>query len=185
MIIDLIHSHEYRNIQDLVNTLQQLDRSIRFGDIKDAINELKDDNKITLSEPRAESSFLSFITDLSRSAPLWLTILITTLTLTTVYLTPQAVPWSFVRICAGAALVLFIPGYVLTHLLFPVRHMDMIERIALSVGLSLAVTPSIGLLLNYSPWGITLGPIVISISLICIVMIFGGTYRKFVSQSPA
>ena len=40
---------------------------------------------------------------------------------------------------------------------------DNIERIALSLGMSIALVPIIGLLLNYTPWGITLTPITLSL----------------------
>lgn len=41
---------------------------------------------------------------------------------------------------------------------------DGIERIALSFGLSIAIVPLIGLGLNFTPWGIRLAPIAITIS---------------------
>ena len=41
--------------------------------------------------------------------------------------------------------------------------LDTIEIIALSLGLSLALVPIIGLLLNYTPWGIRLTPLVLSL----------------------
>ena len=50
---------------------------------------------------------------------------------------------------------------------------DGIERIALSFGLSIAVVPLIGLLLNFTPWGIRLAPIVVSVSgftLLCVAI---------------
>ncbi len=60
-------------------------------------------------------------------------------------------------------LVLFIPGYVLVAALFPDnKEINWIERIALSFGLSIAVVPLLGLLLNFS-FGIFLVPIVLSI----------------------
>jgi len=40
---------------------------------------------------------------------------------------------------------------------------DVIERVALSFGLSIAITPLIGLVLNFTPFGIRLVPIVLSI----------------------
>jgi len=43
------------------------------------------------------------------------------------------------------------------------RKLDNIERIALSIGMSLALVPLVGLLLNYTPWGIRLTPITISL----------------------
>jgi uncharacterized membrane protein len=50
---------------------------------------------------------------------------------------------------------------------------DNIERIALSLGMSIALVPIIGLLLNYTPWGIRLTPIVLS--LLALTLIFATT----------
>ncbi len=67
-------------------------------------------------------------------------------------------------------LVLFVPGYVLLAALFPgsliaeTPDVDWIERIALSFGLSIAVVPLLGLLLNFTPWGIRFVPIVVTIT---------------------
>jgi len=41
---------------------------------------------------------------------------------------------------------------------------DGIERVALSFGLSIAIVPLIGLVLNFTPWGIRLVPIVVSLT---------------------
>ncbi len=61
-------------------------------------------------------------------------------------------------------MVIFFPGYVLVAALFPDNEeIDWIVRIALSFGLSIAVVPLIGLLLNFTPFGIRLVPIVVSI----------------------
>jgi len=63
------------------------------------------------------------------------------------------------RIVFGLPMVLFAPGYALIAALFPKKDdLDAIERIALSFGLSIAVVPLIGLILNYTPWGIRLVP---------------------------
>ena len=42
---------------------------------------------------------------------------------------------------------------------------DGIERVALAFGLSIAIVPLIGLVLNFTPWGIRLIPIAVSVSL--------------------
>lgn len=69
------------------------------------------------------------------------------------------------RIIFGLCLVLFFPGYTLLSAIFPKkRDLSGVERIALSFGLSIAVVPLIGLILNYTLWGITLYPILISIT---------------------
>ncbi len=78
---------------------------------------------------------------------------------------------TFIRTILGILLVLWIPGYSLIAALFPKSgDLDGVERAALSFGLSIAVTPLIGLGLNYTPWGIRLDPILISLTIFTIVM---------------
>ena len=178
MVMDVVHKHECTSVKDVVNKLQQLDKSTKLEEILAAVNKLRDD-KITLSESRVECDFWNYLTDLLRTIPFWLTIFVSLATLITVYLTPQVEPWSMVRIVVGAVFVLFIPGYSLIHILFPTKEMDFIERTALSVGLSFAVTPIIGLILNYSSLGIRLDPLIAFLSTVSIAFSFAGTYRRF------
>jgi uncharacterized membrane protein len=77
-----------------------------------------------------------------------------------------------VRVPIGLVMVLFLPGYALIAALFPRDNdLDGIERVALSFGLSIAVVPLIGLGLNYTPWGIRLTPVVVSLSAFTIVLL--------------
>lgn len=70
-----------------------------------------------------------------------------------------------IRIIFGIPLVLFFSGYSLTAALFPRKDdLDVIERIALGFGLSIAITPLLGLALNYTPFGIRLLPVLITLS---------------------
>jgi len=75
--------------------------------------------------------------------------------------------------------ILFLPGYCLIAALFPKQDdIDLIERIALSFGLSIAVVPLIGLVLNFTPFGIRLDPIVIALAIFTLVMIVAAQYRR-------
>lgn len=83
------------------------------------------------------------------------------------------------RIALGLLFVLFFPGYTLLSALFPRRgSLGGIERITLSLGLSLAVTPLIGLILNYTPWGISLYPVLISVTVFILVASVVAWYRQ-------
>ena len=83
------------------------------------------------------------------------------------------------RIAFGLPFVLFFPGYTLLSALFPKRgDLSGVERIALSFGLSIAVSALIGLILNYTPWGIKLYPILISITLFIVITSAIGWYRQ-------
>jgi uncharacterized membrane protein len=86
---------------------------------------------------------------------------------------------SVLRAVVGFPLVLFLPGYSLVSALFPRSdELDAIERIALSIGLSICVVVFIGLGLNYTPWGIRLGPILLVLSAFILIMTAVGAVRR-------
>jgi uncharacterized membrane protein len=89
-------------------------------------------------------------------------------------------PSNILRIILGLPFVLFFPGYALVAALFPKREgISGIERVALSLGVSIAIVPLIGLALNYTPWGIGLESLLYSIaSFIFIFSIVAWVRRK-------
>lgn len=88
-------------------------------------------------------------------------------------------PSNILRIILGIPFVLFFPGYALMTALFPRREgMGGIERVALSFGLSLAVVALIGLILNYTPWGIRLESMLFSTASFILVMSFIAWVRR-------
>lgn len=83
------------------------------------------------------------------------------------------------RIVLGLPLLLFFPGYVLIAAMFTRKEsLGSVERVALSFGLSIAVVPLIGLFLNYTPWGIRLNPVLISIVSFILIMCGIAWYRR-------
>jgi uncharacterized membrane protein len=86
---------------------------------------------------------------------------------------------SSVRVVLALPVILFLPGYSLIAALFCKEDdINLIERIALSFGLSIAVVSLIGLCLNFTPWGIRLDPLVISLTLFTVAMILIAQYRR-------
>lgn len=84
-----------------------------------------------------------------------------------------------VRIALGLIFILFFPGYTLIAALFPKQgDLDGAHRLALSFGLSIAVVPLIGLVLNYTLWGIRLYPTVVSVLVFIAVMAGVAWYRR-------
>lgn len=83
------------------------------------------------------------------------------------------------RIVLALFFVLFFPGYALTAALFPGKdQIDLVERIALSLSLSIAVVPLIGLALNYSPWGIRLYPVLAFVALFIVMAAAAALVRR-------
>lgn len=89
-----------------------------------------------------------------------------TITLATAALVIALPEWaSPVRVALGLVVVLAAPGYALTSALFArVDDIDGIDRLALTLGLSIAAVPLLGLILDATPWGIRLAPIAVAVT---------------------
>lgn len=110
-----------------------------------------------------------------RSWDFSLIILLSLLTVLIIY----AVPDSLTRIMVGLPFILFFPGYALIVTIFPeMLTLKSIERITLSLVLSLAVVPLIGFLLNYTSFGIRLEPILWSLALFSVLFSLLAVWRR-------
>ncbi len=124
----------------------------------------------------------------------WATLALVVATALTTFLIPENVyPFAYIRQVLGIIFVLWFPGYCFTKALFPcgapprrstmrararAKAVDPIERIALSIGLSLALVPIMGLILNYTPLGIRLAPLVLSLLSLTMVFATAGIIRE-------
>ncbi|MGA3198632.1 MAG: DUF1616 domain-containing protein [Halobacteriota archaeon] len=86
---------------------------------------------------------------------------------------------AFFRWIFGLVLIVFSPGYIFLAALFPgKKDLGVIERAALSVGLSVVLVGLIGLFLNYAGFGISLEPICVSITVFVGICSFIGYWRR-------
>ena len=82
------------------------------------------------------------------------------------------------RIILGIPFLLFLPGYVLLGALLPYREQfEVAERFSLAIGLSIAISTIIGIVVNHA-WEIDLFPIVISLASFTAVMTCITWYRR-------
>jgi uncharacterized membrane protein len=84
----------------------------------------------------------------------------------------------------GFVLIFFAPGYALTSSLFPGDELNGTERMALSIGLSICTVIFIGLVLNYTPWGIRLMPILFCISAFTLIFAMMSAYTRIKHEEP-
>jgi len=170
-IIQLIEDKKPRNIQQLVDLAKE-ETSIPKQEIIEHVLRLQSQGKITLKElPTPPPQKLDIYLKTKEAYWYWTTIVLTLATTLTVFTVPEnAYPLVYLRYLLGSIFVLFLPGYSLIKALFPTKELDNIERTALSIGMSLALIPIIGLLLNYTPWGIRTTPI--ALSLLALTTIF-------------
>ncbi|MEM1510067.1 MAG: DUF1616 domain-containing protein [Thermofilaceae archaeon] len=138
------------------------------------------EEKLKLVDPDPPITLVSYVFRLDYTLWFWVSVILVVLTLGFVYVTEYLPILTPVRYVLGSIYVLFLPGYSLVEALYP-REGDLtpLERVALSIGLSLAVTPLIGLILNYTPWGIRLPAIITSTTILIITMLTTSLHRKY------
>lgn len=79
----------------------------------------------------------------------------------------------------GLLMVLFFPGYAIVAALFPGKDgLNHPLRAALSVVFSLVAALMIGIVLNFSPWGLRLGAIVASLVLSTFAFVAAAYFRR-------
>jgi len=142
-------------------------------EIIEQILNLQSKGKLILHEIRSPpSSTMKGYVLSTQASWYWTIIALALTTVALVFTVPEnAYPTVYARYLLGSIFVLWLPGYSFIKALFPkevpiptgTKELDNIERAALSAGMSLALVPITGLLLNYTPWGITLTPITLSL----------------------
>ena len=96
-------------------------------------------------------------------------------------------PSNAIGVVLGLPFLLFFPGYTLVTALFPrgTASIDVVERVVLSFGASAAVLVLIGLILNYTPWGIQLQPVAYSVAAFIVLTSVIATIRRLKLPSDA
>lgn len=179
-IIQLVKNENPENVEQLLKlTKEKL--SLKHEEALEHIAQLINHEKIRLKEqskptPQSLKTYMRS----SETYWFWTTTSLAIATAITVFTVPEeAYPLVYIRYVLGSIFVLGLPGFTLIKALFPSKkEMDTIERIALSIGLSLAIVPIIGLLLNYTPWGIRLTPITLSLLALTITFATAAILRE-------
>ncbi len=109
--------------------------------------------------------------------------ILTILLVLAIFFTPSTIA----RVILGLPFVLYFPGYALVSALFPKKEAtESIERIALSIGMSIAIVALIGLCLNYTTLGIRLEPVLYSVgSFIILMSVIALIRRAMVPNQPS
>jgi len=193
-IIQIVKEKKPENIRQLVDLLHE---KFQWSEqeIVNSVFYLQEKGKIHLvSQPEPPpKSFTNYL----RSAHAywyWTTIILTLATTLIVFVVPEDdFPLVYARYALGIVYILWLPGYAFIKALFPQtlpfaralahslgtteKNLDTIERVALSLGMSIALVPIVGLLLNYTVWGIRLTPIVLSLTALTIAFATAAVLR--------
>jgi hypothetical protein len=179
-LIKLVQEKKPTNVQQLVDLTKSEVLFVSEQKIMQHILRLESQGKLTLKEPLIQTPpKLSTYLKTTDATWYWISIILATTTALAVFtIHGNSNPLIYIRNILGSVFVLFLPGYSLIKLLFPKQEIGYIERIALSIGMSLAVVPITGLILNYTPWGIQTAPITLSLLFLTILFATAAMIRK-------
>lgn len=171
IIAKTINEQKPQTTRQLVDLIQKTTK-LSENEIIEVLNQLQAENKIQFNiKPEKSTSFGTYLFSF-KAAWYWIIIAIALVTTLTVFVIPQDLyPIVYIRNTLGVIFVLFLPGYAFAKAIFqkkvPIKtsseSFDTIERVVLSIGLSIALTIMVGLLLYYTPLGIGLTSITLSL----------------------
>ena len=178
LILDLIKENPGMELRELVDAAAA--RDLGFDEASRAVYWLWKEGRVNLEDSEPPRNPLGFLLS-HYSAKFWLSSLALLLMVLYIYVVPDVAPHNYIRAFLGFLTALYLPGSALIEALYPKEEeLEPLERMALSVGLSIAVTPLIGFVLNYTPWGIRLVPITVSVIGVTLLLGLAAVYRKFV-----
>jgi hypothetical protein len=177
VVVDTARSMGQPTVSELVEALVK-QNGLKEKEATKAVYVEYKKGTLNLAGANPPSSLASYFVDLENAWFWGITALVAVTAL--VVFTVTTSDLLYVRYVLGGVFVLFLPGYLLISALYSrAEDMDTLERVALSIGLSLAIVPLIGLVLNYTPWGIRLEPIMVSLALFSEAMAVVYVVRKF------
>jgi uncharacterized membrane protein len=148
--------------------------------------DLQNEFKIEFTKKESTASLREYVFS-SKALWYWLTILLAATSSIAIFVIPEnAVPLIYLRWGFGVIFVLFLPGFVFIKTLFPTNvpfktsseSMDTLERVVLSLGMSLILTPMVGLILDYTPWGVRLTSITLSLLTLTVFLATAAVFRE-------
>lgn len=194
-IIQIMKEKEPKNVRQLVDLIREKSQWSE-REIANRVFYLHEKGKIHLmSQPVPPPTKLAVYLRSSHAHWYWTTMSLTLATMLIVFIVPDNdFPVVYIRYILGAIFILCLPGYTFIRALFPQtlpfshasahslgtteKNLDAIERAALSFGMSIPLVLMVGLLLNYTPWGIRLAPIVLSLTALTTVFASTATMRE-------
>jgi uncharacterized membrane protein len=177
VVLDTAKTLDQPTVSDLIDALVK-QKGLKENDATKAVYVEYKKGTLNLADVHPPSNLASYFFNLE-NAWFWGITALVAVTVTVVFLVNSS-PLLYLRYILGGVFVLFIPGFLLISALYArSEEMDTLERIALSIGLSLAVVPLIGLALNYTPWGIRLEPIMVSLAFFSEIMAIVCVVRRF------
>jgi len=187
-IIELVKKKKPESVKELIYSLNQ-DLKLDEKVLLEHVLRLEAKGLIKVEKRSLHSMPASFYLKSFDAFWYWLTIATGITTVVAVLTISQNFyPWAYLRNFLGAIFIFFLPGYSVVKAIFPFesavsrtsKEIETILRIGLSIGLSIALVSIVGLFLYYSPWGLQLTAIVLSIFTITVIFATAAVARNFI-----
>lgn len=160
LIYEVIEKEHPENVEELAEIVYAREKEFSKSTIIKYVKKLEEEGKITLIGEFVPKKVLW----------LWIVIGLTLVTNISVFMISEQSVLVPVRWVIGYLFCFFIPGFCSVKVLFPNKELDVIETVLLSVGLSLAILPIVGLLVNFVMGSIALPFILFSLSLLVLTL---------------
>jgi len=188
-ILEVVRDHKPDTLRLLV-ALVTKKTGVPESKVFDVIQDLVDEKQLDFIELLFPQSFGEYFIS-NRSLWYWGVICVSIMAALSTLLIPVSLsPQIYLRNFLGLFFVLYLPGYSLIKTLYPItvpyktssQTLDSIERIALSIGLSLAVIPLMGVVLYNLPWEITIESSTITLLVLITLLATIGIIREFYTR---
>ena len=185
LIIEVVKRQKPKTTQQLILQVQQ-NLPLSDKQITRILIDLEDEgrlhfNKITLQTLASSKNSIPLI----KAMWYWTIIALTVATAAVLLVPAEVSAIVYLRYVLGTGFIAFLPGYAFIKAVFPKevpiklsKNMDIFERVALSLGVSLIIAPTVALILNYSPWGVRLVPLTLSLLSLTIIFASIGALRE-------
>lgn len=187
--IHTLHSEvkngKIHTVGELWRLASQKNPKLGFDEFLRELNLLVSKGLLNTEEPSLRH-FRDYVTAWRYGFRVWLTTfsIIAALVLTEVL--QVGFPLVIARWIAGTFLILIAPGFTFTWALFPSRQqLAGLNRLALTIALSLFLVPAIALLLNYTPLGIHAEPLAAILAMLSLALMCIGMRREFITIARA
>jgi len=146
-LVNVVKKHHPPTVTSLKKCLN--DEGIKFSDeeLLSLVQQLRSDGTIKLSLKNA-ASFRDYVIDIWSTWWFYLVIIVAVSELFLVISNAQIGAVLFLRNVFGLGVLGLIPGFVTVLMIFPGRQINTLEKIALSIFLSVLISISVGVLLG-------------------------------------
>ena len=187
VILKVINEKKPQSVKQLAKMLKE-SLDLAEEEIIESVLKLQAEGVIKLENQALQSRSLATYLKTGEAFWFWVTIAAGAITAAMVFTISESVyPWIYARNVLGVIFVLFLPGYAFIKAFFPINvpvktsmgSLEAIERIALSIGMSITLVSIYGLLLYYSPWGLDLTTIVLGLLAFTSVFATAAVIREY------